>query len=75
VLTGFAGPINTAAILMKALHLRGVYVGSVADLAAALASGVRPVIDDTFAFDRADGAYARLRSGAHVGKVAITIGG
>ena len=73
VLTGFAGPINTAAILMKAVNLRGVYVGSVADLASSLASGIRPVIDDKFEFDRADDAYARLRSGAHFGKVAITL--
>ena len=75
VLTGFAGPINTGAILMKAINLRGVYVGSIADLAAALGSGVRPIIDETFAFDRADDAYARLRSGAHFGKVAVAIGG
>lgn len=74
VLTGFAGPINTAAILMKAINLRGVYVGSVADLAAALASGVRPIIDQSFAFEAAEDAYARLRSGEHFGKVAITIG-
>ena len=74
VLTGFAGPINTGTILMKAINLRGVYVGSVADLAAAIASGVRPVIDETFAFDQADSAYARLRSGAHFGKVAVAVG-
>lgn len=75
VLTGFAGPINTGAILMKAINLRGVYVGSVSDLSAALASGVRPVIDETFAFDQAENAYARLRSGEHYGKVAVAIGG
>lgn len=75
VLTGFAGPINTGAILMKAINLRGVYVGSVADLTAALASGVRPIIDETFAFERAEDAFARLRSGEHIGKVAIAIGG
>lgn len=75
VLTGFAGPINTGAILMKAINVRGVYVGSVVDLAAALASGVRPIIDDTFAFDRVEDAFARLRSGDHIGKVAISIRG
>lgn len=73
VLTGFAGPINTGAILMKAINLRGVYVGSVADLAAALASAVRPIIDETFAFDRAEDAFARLRSSEHIGKLAIAI--
>lgn len=75
VLTGFAGPIDTGAILMKAINLRGVYVGSVADLAAALASGVRPIIDQTFGFEQADDAFARLRSGEHVGKVVIDIRG
>lgn len=74
VLTGFAGPINTGAILMKAVNLRGVYVGSVADLTAALASAVRPIIDQTFAFEQAEDAFARLRSGEHFGKVAIAIG-
>lgn len=73
VLTGFSGPINTGAILMKAITLRGVYVGSVSDLEAALASGVRPIIDETFRFDEADAACARLRSGEHLGKVAIRI--
>lgn len=73
VLTGFAGPINTGAILMKAITLRGVYVGSVSNLAAALASGVRPIIDETFRFEEADAAYARLRSGEHYGKVAVRI--
>jgi NADPH:quinone reductase-like Zn-dependent oxidoreductase len=74
VLTGFAGPVNTGAILMKAVNLRGVYVGSVADLRAAIGSGVRPIVDTVFPFSEADEAYAHLRSGAHRGKVAIQIG-
>jgi NADPH:quinone reductase-like Zn-dependent oxidoreductase len=73
VLTGFAGPVSTSAILMNAIDLRGVYVGSAADLDAAIRSGVRPVIDEVFPFDRADEAYARLASGAHRGKIAIRI--
>lgn len=75
VLTGFGGEVNTGAILMKAVDLRGVYVGSVHDLTTALRSGVRPIIDQVFAFDQADAAFDRLRSGAHHGKVAIRIGG
>ena len=71
VLTGFGGPVNTGAILSKAVHLRGVYVGSVADLAAAMRSGVRPIIDEVFPFAQADAAYAHLLSGSHIGKVAI----
>lgn len=74
VLTGFSGPVNTGAILMKAVDVRGVYVGSVADLAASLRSGIRPVIDELFAFDEAEAAFERLKSGNHRGKVAIRIG-
>lgn len=73
VLTGVAGEINTGAILMKAIDLRGVYVGSFADLKAAMATGVKPLIDEIFAFEAAQDAFDRLRSGQHRGKVAITI--
>lgn len=73
VLTGFAGEVNTGAILMNAINLRGVYVGSAADLRAAVASGIRPVLDEIFPFERAEDAFARLRSGTHRGKVAIAI--
>jgi NADPH:quinone reductase-like Zn-dependent oxidoreductase len=73
VLTGFSGELNTAAILMKAIDLRGVYVGSVYDLAASLRSGIRPVIDEVFSFEQAEAAFNRLRSGGHRGKVAIKI--
>lgn len=73
VLTGFGGPVNTGAILMKAINLRGVYVGSVADLRVAINAGVRPIIDAVFPFPEADAAFAHLRSGDHRGKVAIRI--
>nr|WP_295371333.1 NAD(P)-dependent alcohol dehydrogenase [uncultured Sphingosinicella sp.] len=73
VLTGFGGAVNTGAILMRAVTVRGVYVGSVADLRAALASNVRPVIDRTFSFDEAEAAFDHLASGRHRGKVAIRV--
>nr|WP_245432805.1 NAD(P)-dependent alcohol dehydrogenase [Mesorhizobium loti] len=73
VLTGFGGDVNTGAILMKAISVRGVYVGSVSDLSAALRTGVRPVIDEVFSFENADEAFERLRSGRHRGKVAVQI--
>jgi NADPH:quinone reductase-like Zn-dependent oxidoreductase len=73
VLTGFGGEVSTGAILMKAIDLRGVYVGSVRDLSAALRSGIRPIIDETFRFEQADAAFERLVSGAHRAKVAIEI--
>lgn len=73
VLTGFSGEIDTGAILMKAINLRGVYVGSVADLEAAVAGGIRPLIDEIFPFEAAQAAFDRLSSGRHRGKVAIKI--
>jgi len=74
VLTGFGGEVNTGTILMKAIDVRGVYVGSVADLKAAIRSGIRPIIDKVFSFEQADAAFERLKSGAHRGKVGIEIG-
>lgn len=74
VLTGFSGEIDTGAILMKAIDVRGVYVGSVADLEAAVASGVKPVVDEVFPFEAAQAAFDRLSSGQHRGKVAIARG-
>ncbi|MBB2971441.1 NAD(P)-dependent alcohol dehydrogenase [Mesorhizobium sp. RMAD-H1] len=73
VLTGFSGEINTSAILMKGVNVRGVYVGSLADLREAMRSGVRPFVQEIFAFEQANQAYARLRSGAHRGKIAIRV--
>lgn len=73
VLTGFGGEVNTGAILTKAIDVRGVYVGSVTDLKAAIRSGVRPIIDAVFPFERADAAFEHLDSGAHRGKVVIEI--
>lgn len=73
MLTGFGGPVNTSAILMKAINLRGVYVGSIAELRAAIGSAIRPVVDTVFSFGQAEEAYAHLRSGVHRGKVAIRI--
>jgi NADPH:quinone reductase-like Zn-dependent oxidoreductase len=73
VLTGFGGEVNTGAILMKAVNVRGVYVGSVGELAISMRSGVRPIIDEVFPFEEADAAFDRLLSGKHYGKVAIQI--
>ncbi|MDE2487894.1 MAG: zinc-binding dehydrogenase, partial [Alphaproteobacteria bacterium] len=35
---------------------------------------VKPVIDATFPLAQADKAHAHLESGAHVGKVVLTVG-
>jgi len=65
-------------MVMQQQRLQGVTVGSVEDLKAMCdaisLSGVRPVIDRTFAFDRVKEAFAHMASGSHFGKVAIAIG-
>jgi NADPH:quinone reductase-like Zn-dependent oxidoreductase len=77
VLTGGGGNVKTAALLLKNLHLDGIYVGSRAmfeSLNRALAAHqLAPVIDKTFPFDDAAAAYRHLESGAHFGKVVIEL--
>ena len=62
-------------VLLDALTVHGIYVGSTRMLreviAAVHANGIKPVIDRRFAFDEAEAAYDHLRSGGHVGKVVI----
>ena len=65
-------------MVMQQQRLQGVTVGSVEDLQAMAdaiaANRMKPVVDRTFAFTDAKGAFAHMASGAHFGKVAIEIG-
>ena len=78
VLTGVRGEVSTAGVFHKALHIRGIYVGSrrmFEALNQALSvTRVRPVVDRAFDFDDARAAYEYLASGAHFGKVVIRVG-
>jgi NADPH:quinone reductase-like Zn-dependent oxidoreductase len=64
-------------IVMQQQRLQGVTVGSVEDLQAmvnAIATNrMKPVIDRTFPFDQVKQACSYMASGAHFGKVAISI--
>jgi NADPH:quinone reductase-like Zn-dependent oxidoreductase len=80
VTIGFVGggvEVNPRLIISRAIRLIGVSVGSVAmfeDMNRAIAlNHIKPVIDEVFSFDRAGEAYAKLRSGAHFGKIVIRI--
>ena len=63
-------------VLLNALTIHGVYVGSTAMLRELIAAmdlhRIRPVIDRRFAFADAPAAYDHLRRQEHVGKVVIT---
>jgi NADPH:quinone reductase-like Zn-dependent oxidoreductase len=75
VLTGGAGEVNPMPILMKAIRVQGIYVGSRATFEAmnrAIAlHGLRPVVDRVFPFEEAPAALEYLESGSHFGKIAI----
>ena len=73
VLTGFNGPIDTAAILRNRITLQGIYVGSVEMLAKLSRIAIKPVIDHVFAFDEAETAYDALKAAKHFGKLVIRI--
>jgi NADPH:quinone reductase-like Zn-dependent oxidoreductase len=69
--------LNPLTILMKSLHVQGIFVGSrqmFEDLNRAVGvTGLKPVIDRTFAFDQLHAALEYLRSGAHFGKIVLRI--
>ena len=77
ILTGIAGQISPTAIMRKSVTLRGIYVGPrqmFAEMNQAIAThDLRPVIDQTFAFEDAKNAYHTMRAAGHFGKLVIKI--
>ena len=69
---------DLARVFFTELTVVGVTVGSREDLVALLRfcarTGVRPVVDSTYPFDRVHEALARLASGSAFGKVVVTMG-
>ncbi len=77
VLAGVAGEIPTTTILHKAIHLRGIYVGS-AEMFKAMnraieVNGIRPIISDTFGFEDALAALKHMESASHFGKIVVKV--
>ena len=74
VLTG-PGDIDPRPLLMKSIHLQGIYVGSrlmFEEMNRAITQfAMKPVLDHVFPFSEAPAAYGHLESGAHFGKVVI----
>jgi NADPH:quinone reductase-like Zn-dependent oxidoreductase len=74
VLSGY-GQFNPVPLLMKAVRLTGIFVGSRAMFEAMNRaieqSGMRPVVDRVFAFGQSVEALKHLESGTHFGKVVI----
>jgi NADPH:quinone reductase-like Zn-dependent oxidoreductase len=77
LLTGKMADLEQARKNERGVRVDAVYVGSVRHFErlneAITRTGIRPVIDRTFPFESAPQAYRYLESGAHFGKVVITV--
>jgi len=77
VLAGQQGEVNPLPAVMKGICIQGIYVGSREMFEsmnhAITLHGIRPIVDRIFPFDQAREAIRHLESGAHVGKVVISI--
>ncbi|MFN3648704.1 MAG: zinc-dependent alcohol dehydrogenase family protein [Armatimonadota bacterium] len=77
VLTGAAGEVPTALLMVKQARLQGLIVGSRShqlDFVRALeATGLRPVIDRSFPLAEIAQAFEYEGAGAHFGKVCLEI--
>lgn len=77
VLTGFEGKIPTSALMAKQIILWGLTVGNreqQQDMVRGIeATGIRPVIDSSFALEELSTAFRHQESGKHFGKICITL--
>lgn len=75
VLTGRQGDVPTSALMAKHARLQGLIVGSRRQqqeyVAALEQTGIRPVIDRSFALDALADAFRFQQSGAHFGKIVV----
>ncbi|MBS0477650.1 MAG: NAD(P)-dependent alcohol dehydrogenase [Proteobacteria bacterium] len=77
VLAGFAGPVQTALLMMKNLRVQGLTVGSRAQQLAMIAgietNGIKPVISDHFPLERLADAFRHQAANGHFGKIVVDI--
>jgi len=77
VLTGFAGPVQTALLMAKNLRVQGLTVGSraqqLAMIAGIEANGIKPVISDHFPLEDLADAFRHQAANKHFGKIAVDI--
>ncbi|MEP2990733.1 MAG: NAD(P)-dependent alcohol dehydrogenase [Parasphingorhabdus sp.] len=77
VLTGFAGPVQTALLMSKNLRVQGLTVGSrqqqIDMIAGIEANGIKPVLDQSFPLADLGDAFRHQESGAHFGKIIVDI--
>ncbi len=76
-LSGPATELNPGLILARRANVQGISVGSMQMFEAMnrsiAANGIKPVIDKVFDFDEVHAAYKHMASGAHFGKILISV--
>jgi NADPH:quinone reductase-like Zn-dependent oxidoreductase len=76
-LSGVATELNPGLILARRANVQGISVGSMQMFEAMnrsiAAKGIKPVIDKVFDFDEVHAAYKHMASGAHFGKILISV--
>src|SRR5271169_41746 len=77
-LSGGATELNPGLIFSRRANVQGISVGSTqmfeAMNRAVAANAIKPVIDKVFGFDEVQAAYKHMASGAHFGKIVISVG-
>ncbi len=77
ILAGFSGPVMTALLMSRQLRVQGLTVGSrqqqIEMIAGLDATGIKPVIDRSFALAELGAAFRHQESGAHFGKIVVDI--
>ena len=75
ILTGWAGEVATAAMMMKQQRMIGITVGSREHqqnmVSGIEAAGIKPVIDRTFALDQLGDAFRYQEQRQHFGKIGL----
>lgn len=76
-LSGKAPGLDFSRLMGASATIQPIHVGSRTDLQDVVrvitTLKLQPVIDQVFTFDQAPAAFARLRSGQHIGKIVITL--
>jgi NADPH:quinone reductase-like Zn-dependent oxidoreductase len=71
------GEFNPATILMKAIKLQGIFVGSREMFESMNAfiskNNLTPIVDKTFEFEDVKDALNNMESGSHFGKIVVKI--
>jgi D-arabinose 1-dehydrogenase-like Zn-dependent alcohol dehydrogenase len=74
-LGGGAGPVPLVHVLMRQLRMQGVFVGSRRAFERLVktieAHAIKPIVGATYSLRELPEALERLKSGSHIGKIAL----